>query len=79
MSLYKGFLKQNIILNAVLVLKKWLDRECEKILKTSRVFWSKLRKSILMSWLSAWNLAFPAFIAPIVCYTCENLQLEYFN
>ena len=30
MSFYKGFLKQNIILNAVLVLQKWLDRECEK-------------------------------------------------
>ena len=33
MSLYKAFLRQSIVLNAVLVffLKKWLERECELI------------------------------------------------
>ena len=38
-------------------------------------------QSCLLSWLSAWNLAFPAFIAPIVCYLCEILhdQYEYFK
>ena len=52
MSLYKDFWKQGIVLNAVLVLKKLLERECEKILETPRV-WSKLRKS---TWLSAWKI-----------------------
>ena len=57
-SLQSFFLKQIIVLNAVL-----LEGQCEKILETPRVFWSKLRKS---NWLSAWNLAFPVSISPIV-------------
>ena len=28
------------------------------------------------TWLSAWNLAFSAFISAIVCFMCENLQYE---
>ena len=58
-SLHKAFLKQSIFLNAV-----WLEHECEKILETPRMFWSKLRKS---TWLSLWNLAFPTLTSPIVC------------
>ena len=37
------------------------------------MFWSKLCKS---SWNYAWNLAFPAFISPIVWIMCENFHYE---
>ena len=35
------------------------------------MFWSKLCES---NWISAWNLAFPVFISPIVWNMCENLD-----
>ena len=38
-----------------------------------RMFWSKLCKS---NWNSALNLAFPAFISPVVWNMCENLHYE---
>ena len=41
---------------------KWLERRCEKIL--------------VSTWISARNLAFPAFILPIVCSMCENLHYD---
>ena len=47
MTLYKAFFKQSNVLNIVLVKKN--------ILKTPRVFWSKLRK---LTWISASNLVF---------------------
>lgn len=41
---------------------KWLEHGCENI--------------FVSTWISAWNLAFPAFISPIVRSMCENLHYD---
>ena len=46
----------------MVLMYKWLQRGCEKIL--------------VSTWISAQNLAFPAFILPIVCSMCENLHYD---
>ena len=42
-----------------------------KLFSKPRMFWSKLCK---WNWISAWNVAFPVFISPIVWNMCENLD-----
>ena len=55
-----------------LLIKSFLMVE-NKVFSELRMFWSKLCKS---NWNSAWNLAFPVFILPVVWNMSEKLHCE---